>query len=70
MDSIFAIRIISAAGFSRIEVPMNSTLSDFKKAIQLTLNVHEKEQKLFSDPQNKKQINFPDKTPVTKLGIK
>ena len=70
MDNSFALRIISSAGFSRIEVPIKSTFIDLKKAITLTLNVHEKEQKLYFDPQYSKQVKGPDSTPVTKLGIK
>jgi hypothetical protein len=70
MDNTFAIRLISSAGFSRIETPIKSTFLDLKKAITLSVNVHEKEQKLFYDSRYSKQINFPDKTPVTNLGLK
>lgn len=33
MDSTFTIRLISPAGFSRIEVPMKSTFLDLKNAV-------------------------------------
>jgi hypothetical protein len=70
MESTFAVRLISAAGFARIEVPINSTFANFKAAITNLVNVHFKEQKLFYDMQYKKPINFPDNTPVIKLGLK
>jgi nuclear protein localization family protein 4 len=70
MDSLFVLRLVSPAGFSRIEVPKNGTLHDIKTAISGTVNVHIKEQKIFYDMQNKKPINFPDSTPISKLGLK
>lgn len=70
MDNTFGIRVISSAGFSRVEVPINSTFLDLKKAITYILNVHEKEQKLFLDPSYKSQIKALNNTSVTKLGIK
>lgn len=47
-----------------------STFLDLKKQIQAKLNVHIKEQKLFLDKDNKKPINLPDSTNITKLGFK
>jgi hypothetical protein len=70
MDNTFGLRLISSAGFSRIEVPKNGTFLDLKKAITAMVNVHFKEQKLFYDIQGTKPINFPDSTLVTKLGIR
>lgn len=70
MDNTFALRLISPAGFSRVEVNVNGTFLDLKKAITDMLNVHTKEQKIFIDIQNTKPLNFPDNTPVTKLGLK
>lgn len=70
MESTFAVRLISAAGFARVEVPRDSTFSDLKKQITAMVNVHVKEQKLYSDMHYKKPINFPDNTPVTKLCLK
>jgi hypothetical protein len=70
MDNNFAIRLISSAGFSRIEVPMNSTFLDLKREIFKTVNVHVKEQKLFYDMKQKSPISFPDNTPVSKLNLK
>ncbi len=70
MENTIGFRLISSAGFARVEVPVNSTFLDLKKAITNILNVHVKEQKIFSDMQNKKQVNFPDNTPVIKLNLK
>jgi hypothetical protein len=70
MDNTFGLRLISSAGFSRIEVPRDATFLDLKKAITARVNVHYKEQKLFYDVQEKKAISFPDNTPITKLGIR
>ena len=70
MDNTFGVRLISSAGFSRIEVPRNSTFLDMKHEITRMVNVHAKEQKIFLDMANKKPLNLPDNTPVTKLGVK
>jgi hypothetical protein len=70
MESNFAVRLVSYAGFSRIEVPINSLFSDLKYAIKETVKVHEKEQKLFYDGKYFQPINFPDTTHVTKLNLK
>jgi hypothetical protein len=70
MEKNFVARLISSAGFFRIEVPMSATFADFKQAITILVNVHPKEQKLFYDNQHKKALSYPDSTPVTKLGLK
>jgi len=70
MENTFAIRLISAAGFARIEVPRTGTFLDLKKAITSMVNVHDKEQKIFYDMHYKKQINLSDNTPVTQLNLK
>lgn len=70
MDNTFGLRLISSAGFSRIEVARNGTFLDLKKAITAMVNVHFKEQKLFYDIQGTRSINFPDSTPITNLGIR
>jgi hypothetical protein len=70
MDNTFGVRLISSAGFSRIEVPRNSTFLDMKNEITRMVNVHAKEQKIFLDMANKKPLILPDNTPVTKLGVK
>ncbi len=70
MNKTFALRLISSAGFSRIEVPLSSNFLDLKHAITNQVNIHAKEQKLFYDTQSKKAINFPDNTAVTNLGLK
>ena len=36
MEKIFALRLISPAGFSRIEVPYNKTFHDIKLAVLIT----------------------------------
>jgi len=70
MENNFAVRLVSPAGFSRIEVPRSSTFIDLKKAISLMVNVHIKEQKIFYDVQSKRPIDFNESTPVMKLGLK
>ncbi len=70
MNKTFALRLVSSAGFSRVEVPLNSTFIELKNSIQNSVNVHAKEQKLFYDTQSKKAITYPDTTLVTNLGLK
>lgn len=70
MDNLYILRLISSAGFSRVEVYRHSTLADLKQAITMKVNVHPKEQKLFYDMQHTKPLNLPENTLVTKLGLK
>ena len=70
MDNTFGLRLISSAGFSRIEVPRNSVFLNLKQAIADMVSVHVKEQKLFYDVQGKRPLNFPDNTSLTQLGLK
>ena len=70
MENTFGVRLISSAGFSRIEVLRNSTFLDMKNDITRMVNVHAKDQKIFLDMANKKPLNLSDNTPVTKLGVK
>lgn len=70
MDNLTGFRLISPAGFSRVEVPRNGTFGDIKQAITVLLKVHPKEQKLFYDMGNKKSLNYPDNTPLSKIGLR
>jgi hypothetical protein len=70
MDNTFGVRLVSAAGFSRIEVPKNSTFLDLKNEISKMVNVHPKEQKIYLDMKYTKILNVPDITSVLKLGVR
>ena len=66
---IIIFRLISSAGFNRVEVSKNGTLLDLKNAISTVVQVHYKDQRLYTDPKYKKPITQSDSTAITKLPL-
>ena len=63
-------RLISFAGFGRLDLPSTSTFIDMKKEISKILNIDLKDLKIYADVKMTQAMLFPDSTNILKLGIK
>ena len=63
-------RLITPKIFTRIEVATTAKLIQLKQIIEERTQITPKDQKLYFDQQFRKKINFPDSTPISKLGLK
>jgi len=70
MSGTIVFRLITKTVFTRIEVPIKGNIDQLKQLIEERTQVKKADQKIFTDQQFKKKINYPDNYPISKLGLK
>ena len=70
MSGTIVFRLITKTVFTRIEVPIKANIGQLKQLIEEKTQVKKADQKIFTDQQFKKKVDYPDNYPISNLGLK